>query len=139
MKTKIIILTLLCTACAEKPLSTLETQNLLSQYTWSYTPQNSNIPIKFSFNNDQVSAYTSCNAMGAHYKIVGQKMSIPIFFGDTQMCSAQIEQQEYFIRMFFLQPVAFKINSRSDQHPKLIFQKDKQKYIFIGTKSSSKN
>lgn len=39
----------------------------------------------------------------------------------------------------FLQAVPFQIKYASSQHPKLIFQKDQQEYIFIGTKILSKN
>lgn len=139
MKTKIMMLVLFCTACTEKPRSTQETQKLLSQYTWAYTPPNSNIPIKLTFSNDHLNAYTSCNAMGGAYKIIEQKMSTPLFYGDAQACAPNIMQQEHFIRMFFLQPVPFQIKYASSQHPKLIFQKDQQEYIFIGTKILSKN
>ncbi|AYO55119.1 META domain-containing protein [Acinetobacter wuhouensis] len=139
MKTKIIMLALLCTACAEKPLTNQETQNLLSQYTWGYTAPNSDTPIKLTFKDNQLSAYASCNSMGGAYKIIEQKMLAPIIFGDAQACAPHIMQQEHFIRMFFLQPVPFKISSRSSQNPKLIFQKDQQEYIFVGTKRSHEN
>ena len=139
MKTKIIMLALLCSACTEKPLTNQETQNLLSQYTWVYTAPNSDIPIELTFKDDKLGAYTSCNSMGGAYKIIEQKMLAPIIFGDAQACAPHIMQQEHFIRMFFLQPVPFKISSQSDQHPKLIFQKDQQEYIFIGTKLSHKS
>ena len=139
MKTKIMILVLFSTACTEKPRSTQETQKLLGQYTWAYTPPDSSIPIELTFSNDHLSAYTSCNAMGGAYKIIEQKMSTPLFYGDAQACTPNIMQQEHFIRMFFLQAVPFKITVRSSHHPKLIFQKDQQEYIFIGTKILSKN
>ena len=101
MKTKIMMLVLFCTACTEKPRSAQETQKLLGQYTWAYTPPNSNTPIKLSFNKDQVGAYASCNSMGGAYKIIEQKMIAPIIFGDAQACAPNIMQQEHFIRMFF--------------------------------------
>ncbi|MFW1857796.1 hypothetical protein [Acinetobacter defluvii] len=139
MKIKIIILALLCTACHEKPLSVPETQKLLSQYIWSYTPPNNDIPIELTFKDNQLGAYVSCNYMGGTYKVIEQKIMIPIFFGDAQACAPHIMRQEHFIRMFFLQPVPFKITSRSSNNPKLIFQKEKQEYIFVGTKLSHKN
>ena len=140
MKIKIIMLALLCSACTEKPLSTQETQNLLSQYTWAYTPPNSEIPIEITFKDNQLGAYTSCNYMGSPYKIVEQQiMTKSSFLSDAMGCPPHLEKQESFITGFFEQPVPFKISSRSTQHPKLIFQKDQQEYIFIGTKLSQKN
>ena len=140
MKIKIIMLALLCSACTEKPLSTQETQNLLSQYTWAYTPPNSEIPIEITFKDNQLGAYTSCNYMGSPYKIVEQQiMTQSSFLSDAMGCPPHLEKQESFIKDFFEQPVAFKITSRSTQHPKLIFQKDQQEYIFVGTKLSQKN
>ena len=140
MKIKIIMLALLCSACTEKPLSTQETQNLLSQYTWAYTPPNSEIPIEITFKDNQLGAYTSCNYMGSPYKIVEQQIMTQSSFLSTVMgCPPHLEKQESFITGFFEQPVPFKISSRSTQHPKLIFQKDQQEYIFIGTKLSQKN
>lgn len=76
--------------------------------------------------------------MGESYKIIEQKMIAPIIFGDAQACAPNIMQQEHFIRMFFLQAVPFQIKYASSKHPKLIFQKDQQDHIFIGTKISSK-
>ena len=139
MKTKIMMLVLFCTACTEKPLSTQETQKLLGQYTWAYTPSNSDIPIELTFKDNQLGAYTSCNYMGGAYKIIEQKMSTPLFYGDAQACAPNIMQQEHFIRMFFLQAVPFQIKYASSPHPKLIFQKDQQEYSFVGTKILSKN
>lgn len=140
MKTKIIMLALLCTACAEKPLTNQETQNLLSQYTWGYTAPNSDTPIKLTFKDNQLSAYASCNSMGSPYKIVEQQIIAQSSFLSTEMgCPPHLEKQESFIKGFFEQPVPFKISSRSSQHPKLIFQKDQQEYIFIGTKRSHKS
>ena len=140
MKTKIIMLALLCTACAEKTLSNQEVQNLLSQYTWAYTPPNSDIPIELTFKDNQLGAYTSCNYMGTPYKIIEQQIiTQSSFISDAMGCPSHLEKQESFIKGLFEQPVAFKISSRSDQYPKLIFQKDQQEYTFIGTKVSHKN
>lgn len=143
MKIKIIILALLCTACSEKPLSVEETQNLLSQYTWSYTPPNSNTPIELSFNHQVINMHTQCNTIGGIvYQLkentIVTQLELPIV--STAMgCPPQLEKQESFIKGFFEQPVPFKISSRSAQHPKLIFQKDQKQYIFIGTKLTNKS
>ncbi|WP_173912726.1 META domain-containing protein [Acinetobacter sp. Marseille-Q1618] len=139
MKIKIIILALLCTACREKPLSVEETQNLLRQYTWSYTPPNSDTPIELSFQEGQIGGYSYCNAMGAPYKIIGQKMTAPLFMSDARGCAPYIMQQETFIKSFFEPPVPFKIKYTSSKHPKLIFEKGQKQYIFIGTKLTNKS
>mgnify|MGYP003451923776 FL=1 len=140
MKIKIIMLALLCSACTEKPLSTQETQNLLSQYTWAYTPPNSDTPIKLTFNLQTISMDSECNVIGTGYYLKNNLMGVRYAIPSTVMgCPPHLEKQESFITGFFEQPVPFKISSRSTQHPKLIFQKDQQEYIFIGTKLSQKN
>lgn len=140
MKTKIMMLVLFCTACTEKPRSTKETQKLLSQYTWAYTPPNSDIPIELSFEDNHFGAYTSCNGIGASYKIAEQKIVVQLPIVSTAMgCPPHLEKQESFIKGFFEHPVPFQIKYASSPHPKLIFQKNQQEYIFIGTKILSKN
>ncbi|MDM1763442.1 MULTISPECIES: hypothetical protein [unclassified Acinetobacter] len=54
-------------------------------------------------------------------------------------CPPHLEKQESFIKGFFEHPVPFQIKYASSPHPKLIFQKNQQEYIFIGTKILSKN
>lgn len=54
-------------------------------------------------------------------------------------CPPHLEKQESFIKGFFEHPVPFQIKYASSPHPKLIFQKNQQEYIFIGTKTLSKN
>ncbi|WP_174492195.1 META domain-containing protein [Acinetobacter sp. Marseille-Q1623] len=130
MKTKIMMLVLFCTACTEKPRSTQETQKLLGQYTWAYTPPNSNIPIELTFSNDHLNAYTSCNAMGGSYKIIEQKIITPLFYGDAQACTPNIMQQEHFIRMFFCKLYPFKLNMLQVNTPNL-FSKKTNKSIYL--------
>ena len=78
--------------------------------------------------------------MGTPYKIIEQQIiTQSSFISDAMGCPPNLEKQESFITGFFEQPVPFKISSRSSQHPKLIFQKDQQEYIFIGTKRSHEN
>ncbi|SPL72663.1 META domain-containing protein [Acinetobacter stercoris] len=143
MKTNIILgIVLLLGACTKpsssnqnsyKAMSEKDQQKFLMQYTWSYTPANSQIPIELSFTQTGIGMYSQCNIISANYRLMNNTIVVEIPITSSAIgCPTHLEHQESLIKQFFEVPVAFKIIFTKTNQPLLILSQDQQQYTFLG-------
>ncbi|QUY35749.1 META and DUF4377 domain-containing protein [Acinetobacter junii] len=109
--------------------------NVLSNYTWSYQPTNTQKPIVLTFlNNDRLSVDTGCNRLNTSWKVENGLIVTGDGASTMMACEPALMQQEKFAgELLQKRQIPFEVNTTNLHEPTLTLTDAKgQKYHFIG-------
>ncbi|EXB80170.1 META and DUF4377 domain-containing protein [Acinetobacter baumannii] len=106
----------------------------LTDYSWSYQPENTKKPIVLNFTNDRLSIDTGCNRQGTTWKVENNTIVTTDVMSTMMACEPALMKQEQFSSSLFQKrAIPFELNTTNVDQPTLtVADAQGQKYTFTG-------
>lgn len=111
-------------------LSSHQLSEILQEYTWSYTPPNSSVPILVNFSNQNASIYSGCNEISKPIQRIANHIKTNGAHIQTVIGCSTLETQEKFATQLF-NDAQLEIPISTDRQKQLnIILSNGERYIF---------